>query len=132
MTVYLDDYDNDDRVNLSLWAGEWSNRFAIFETDMLEVTDPGKIPSLPVDERIGMPFPNPSNSQVNIVVEVRQSKPSTLTVFDITGRKAATLHVPASRGFHRIVWDSSTVTSGLYLMRWSEAPDVVRKVVIVK
>jgi hypothetical protein len=63
-------------------------------------------------------FPNPFNPATTIQFQVPAAARTTLTVFDILGRKISTvIDQEISAGSHAVTWDSSTVSSGIYFYR---------------
>ena len=63
-------------------------------------------------------YPNPFNPSTNITFKVAENSDVRVTVFDLLGRKVATLtDQPYVRGTHQIQWDASSVSSGQYIYR---------------
>ncbi|RKZ34362.1 hypothetical protein DRQ19_01185 [bacterium] len=64
-------------------------------------------------------FPNPFNSALNITLDVPQSGRYRLDVFDITGKKVASLldRRSLSIGSHNIIWNAEGMPSGSYFLR---------------
>jgi len=80
-------------------------------------------------------YPNPANPATT--VQFRLSAPAvvTLEVYNLTGRKVATLlrEEPFEAGRHTASWDCQQVSSGLYLVRLhSAARESYGKVIILK
>ena len=63
-------------------------------------------------------YPNPFNPATNITFKIPVTSHVTLEIFDVAGRRIATLldesHSP---GTHTVTWDASTLASGVYLYR---------------
>ena len=67
---------------------------------------------------LNAPFPNPFNSATTISYTLPAPGPVTFDIYDILGRKVATLFTgiqPA--GAHRVAWDAKEMPSGLYFCR---------------
>ena len=63
-------------------------------------------------------YPNPFNPTTNITFRVANASHIRVTVFDVLGRKVATLTDQAYEGgTHEIRWDASQVSSGQYIYR---------------
>lgn len=77
------------------------------------------------DEIISSSFPNPFSNQTTLSYNLKKEMQLTIEVFDVNGRKVATLlkqQMPA--GSHNIIWDGSNdsgqkLNSGIYLYRLS-------------
>ena len=75
-------------------------------------------PSLPVKIAVLNNYPNPFNPQTNIRFEILNSGHVSLDIFDIQGKKVASLFDgPSEAGQHDIVWNASPYPSGIYLCR---------------
>lgn len=63
-------------------------------------------------------YPNPFNPATNITFTIPVTSHVTLEIFDVAGRRVATLvdqsHSP---GTHTVTWDATSVASGVYLYR---------------
>ncbi|HBC46920.1 MAG TPA: hypothetical protein DEO84_01830 [candidate division Zixibacteria bacterium] len=79
--------------------------------------------SLPVDFAISQNYPNPFNPSTKIAFAIPQAGPVKLELFDLLGRKIATLlDGSLEAGRHTIEWDGksesgNTVSSGIYFAR---------------
>ncbi|MXY07991.1 MAG: T9SS type A sorting domain-containing protein, partial [Rhodothermaceae bacterium] len=80
-------------------------------------------------------YPNPFNPSTTIGFKLAADSHIRVSVFDVLGRKVATLtDQPYSRGTHQITWDASAVSSGQYIYRM-EADDkliAAKSMVLVK
>jgi PKD repeat protein len=75
-------------------------------------------PGLPNDFVLHQNYPNPFNPATRIAFSLPQASHVTLEVFDISGRKVATLADGIfSTGEHTLEWDASAHASGVYLYR---------------
>lgn len=65
-------------------------------------------------------YPNPAAGLVRIEYELPRSGNVELAVYDIAGRRVATLHSgEQTSGRHAVAWDTAAVTPGVYLYRLS-------------
>ena len=73
-------------------------------------------------------YPNPFNPSTKIVYTLPQEAKVRLEIFDLLGRKIATL-VYESRfaGEHAVEFDASGLTSGVYVYRLSSSHQVLSK-----
>ena len=63
-------------------------------------------------------YPNPFNPSTTIGFKLAADSHIIVSVFDVLGRKVATLtDQPYSRGTYQITWDASAVSSGQYIYR---------------
>jgi hypothetical protein len=82
-------------------------RTGIYENDLL-----------PTEFNLAQNYPNPFNAQTTISYSLAQSGSVTLSIYNIMGQKVATLVDGIEQaGEHKVVWDASEVTSGVYFGR---------------
>ncbi len=101
------------------------------------VVDNGPDVALPSDFELNQNYPNPFNPTTVISFTVgpaMANKPLTIEVFDVLGRKVATpFSGSATVGLHRIDFDGSNFSSGIYFYRLTVAGKYdVKKMVLVK
>lgn len=81
-------------------------------------------------------YPNPFNNQAVFSFELGTAGMTELTVFDVTGREAASLvNGHLSSGQHQVVWDAAGFTSGVYFVHLTVERGrlmEMRKVLLVK
>jgi hypothetical protein len=95
---------------------------------------PPEIPPVPTEFALHQNYPNPFNLTTVIRYDVKETGLISLTIFDLLGRKVATLvRATVPLGFYRITWDATDLPSGIYLCRM-QAPGFTqtRKMVLVK
>ena len=67
---------------------------------------------------LGQNFPNPFNPTTEISFGVPKDEKVTLAVYDLLGRRVATLvNGEIGAGFHTVTWDASRLASGVYIYR---------------
>jgi len=75
-------------------------------------------PAGPVSFSVGAAYPNPFNPTVQIPIELASTMHVRIEVFDMLGRKVATLTDKSfDSGFYSVKWDASRFASGIYLIR---------------
>lgn len=74
-------------------------------------------------------YPNPFNPTTTIRFTLPIQNKVTLKVYDILGRKVATLlnHKSFQAGLHKVTWDASNVASGTYIYRLQTPEKVISK-----
>ncbi len=79
-------------------------------------------------------YPNPFNSTTSITYALPVPSPVTLSIYDQSGRKIATLvNAYSSPGYYNYIWSPDRLSSGLYLIRLEACGQVqTSKVVLVR
>lgn len=93
-----------------------------------------EVTSIPTDIELQQNYPNPFNPSTEIHYKLPASSHVQLKVFDMLGRQVATLmDGRVSAGEHRVHFDASNLSSGIYLYRL-KAGNVVqtRKMMLIK
>jgi subtilisin-like proprotein convertase family protein len=128
--------------DLSVWVGEsaagqwrlqvsdWASGAAGFLNAWgLRVTYPDLLsdvsadPMVPQGLALAKNYPNPFNPRTKIVFSIPKAMPVELAVFDLRGRRVATLlKGPLIRGWHEVLWQGTddadrSVGSGVYFYR---------------
>ena len=89
------------------------------DRNLLNFDDPGEYSRdgiLAEELRLYPNYPNPFNSQTNIRIDVMKSKQVELAVYDLLGRRVATLvNGTVERGPHFVTFDGSGMASGVYI-----------------
>ncbi len=124
------DFDLDGRVDLCVVTRGNSSVTMLLSGS---ATDGPEGPGLSLTPGLGSPFPNPFTSDVSILFGLQRTSPVRLDVFDVRGRRLATLvDAPLDPGRHVISWDGRDasgrpVAAGVYFVRlhaqgerWSE------------
>jgi hypothetical protein len=114
-------------------AGSWlggGGAVAIYN----ETVDAGDATVRPAALTLAEPFPNPFNPSTTIEFALGQAGPATLSVFDLAGRRVATLvDGPLAAGAHRVTFDASDLASGLYFATMEAAGQrQTRRLLLIK
>lgn len=95
----------------------------LLNEESLEVV--GEAGVLPLDFSLDQNYPNPFNPQTSIRYSLAESRPVTLTIYNILGQEVRTLihHEVRDAGVFTIVWNGDNnaglrVASGIYLYRF--------------
>jgi hypothetical protein len=114
-------------------TGDEESRFVITVTSG---PDAGPVRNdLPTEVALGQNYPNPFNPTTTIAYALPETAPVRLDVFDMLGRRVATLvnneaHAPGS---HSVSFDASRLTSGVYVYRLQAGSTVItRKFTLLK
>ena len=87
---------------------------------MVDVEEQSSAPVAPTGFSLMSPRPNPADGHATINFSLPRSGLVDLAVFDVSGRRFATLAQSAmSAGDHSVTWHSATVPAGVYLCRLS-------------
>ena len=71
--------------------------------------------SLPIEYRLEQNYPNPFNAQTSIAFELPKASHVSIEIFDVLGRKVATLlNEQRPAGENIVTWDAGNQPSGLY------------------
>ncbi|MCX6600992.1 MAG: T9SS type A sorting domain-containing protein [bacterium] len=89
---------------------------------------------IPKDFFLDQNYPNPFNPATNIRFGVPRAAHVTIEIFDILGRKMATLiNGTMPPGIHTVTWDCSACPSGMYIIRMNTGERVMlRKTLLMK
>jgi hypothetical protein len=98
-----------------VWISGWLDKLVryTFETEVTTVDNPLPQSLLPA---LHTPFPNPFNLSTTITFKLLEKSLVELAVFDVTGRKVATIinNEPFSAGLYYAVFDAHGLASGAY------------------
>ena len=76
-------------------------------------------------------YPNPFNASTTMSYQLPEACDVSIKIFDIQGRRIETLiDGQVAAGFHRLVWNGSALSTGLYICRM-EAADYHRSIKLV-
>lgn len=87
-------------------------------------------PDVPTNFAILNNYPNPFNPQTTFHYELPQSGHVTIDIYDIQGKKVATLFDGVSEaGKHELTWNASAQPSGIYFCRLVTGNEIISKMV---
>lgn len=101
-------------------------------------------PGIPQEFALNQNYPNPFNPTTTIQFSVAQSAMTDISVFDVLGKKVATLAAEVMKpGYYKVTWDGmnnvgNSVASGVYFVRMSAQAEngtgfsAMRKLLFVK
>ena len=97
-------------------------------------TEPVQIEPKRLVLSLDAPYPSPAHDVVTISYTLPNNCSVELAVYDLSGRRVATLvHAELTAGRHEVAWDCVEVPSGVYLYRLStETGSVVNRLVIAR
>ena len=106
----------------------------VYETDGFTFFAAKALPSIPDQYYLSQNYPNPFNSTTLLPYGLPETSRLSICVYDIAGRLVKTLvDNEVEAGYHTAIWDASTVSAGVYLVKMeTEAFSSVRKVILVK
>lgn len=117
-----------------LWMSCLSRGLAVLRVPFTPTSAEGE--TIPAEFRLDQNYPNPFNplTTVTFTVPAGAGGPTTLKVYDLLGREIATLaDGERAAGEHRVVFDASRVSSGVYLYRLETAGHVeTRRMMVLR
>ena len=89
---------------------------------------------IPLDYRLFEPYPNPFNAQTTIEFSLPLKDVMTIKVHDISGKEVRSLvHGIFDSGEHKVHWNASNLSSGIYFIRMESRHFVdTKKVSLIK
>lgn len=91
---------------------------------------------IPLTVSLSQNYPNPFNPSTNIQFQLSNHEQISLTVYDIMGRRVATLINSEMRapGTHTVTFNASNLSSGMYLyrLRLSNGKSLINKMMLIK
>lgn len=113
-----------------------------YESIFARVAGRGYVLGVQGDTHLGIPksfalesmYPNPFNEATVLWYDVPVQKKVEVVIYDVLGRKAATLvNGEVEAGYHSVLWDAAGMPSGIYFVRMEAGEfQQVRKVVLLK
>lgn len=105
-----------------------------YKTTQVDIKDEHKGQNIPIKFRLLQNYPNPFNSITTINYKLPKPSKVILNVYNITGQLVETLVADRQNsGCHSVIWDASTVSSGIYFYRIQAVEfQEVRKMILLK
>ena len=131
VSVYRLKYRDDEIVVATHGRGVWTVPWAEIDVSV----DEDNISELPKSFSLEPNYPNPFNPSTTITFNMPEEAKVRITVFDVIGRKVATLTDQVyAAGTHEMVWDASSYASGVYFYRMEAAGKLIQtqKMMLVK
>jgi PKD repeat protein len=76
--------------------------------------------------------PNPASKDVQLTFELGSATSVTISAYDVSGRRVASIHSGMVAQGSSVTWDVSALSNGVYLVRvFGEALDVSRRVIVM-
>jgi len=119
------------------------NRIAYFDEQSFDmrpisslvtgVQDPGT-PDLPGDFALFQNYPNPFNPETTLEYTLISPGKVSLIIYNLLGQEVARLVSEVQQaGYHKVIWDASNITSGIYFFRLQAGDFVLtRKMLLLK
>jgi parallel beta-helix repeat protein len=124
---FFNDVDST-RNDIGCWGGPWGESYPYVPV-LSHQSKP-----LPTEFALLPPYPNPFNNVLIIPFTVPVQKEVMITIYNILGQKVQEFSFPPlSPGVHRVIWNSGSCASGLYIIQLiSGSEEFKKKVVLVK
>ena len=108
---FFNDVDST-RNDIGCWGGPWGESYPYVPVLSYQPKP------LPTEFALLPPYPNPFNSVLVISFTLPVEKEVKINVYNILGQKVQDWTLPPTRpGVHRIIWDSGSCASGLYIIQ---------------
>ena len=124
---FFNDVDST-RNDIGCWGGPWGESYS-YTPVLSQQTKP-----FPTEFALLPPYPNPFNSVLVIPFTIPIQKEVNINIYNILGQKVQGFTFPhLSPGVHRVVWNSGSCASGLYLIQLtSDNKEFNQKVLLLK
>ena len=89
---------------------------------------------IPEFDRLISIYPNPFNPETNILFELSAGSNVLIEIYNIKGQKVTTLiNGPFEAGSHKVTWNATDHSSGIYLLRFHTAErSETKKLILLK
>lgn len=121
-------------IEVTVSDGELSSSTS-FVLTVQQATGTEELNGIPVGVELLQNYPNPFNPTTNISFGIPETGEVSLEVFDILGRKVATLldREFKQAGRYTLVFDASSLSSGMYIYRLQSSKKILtRKLLLIK
>lgn len=105
------------------------------EPDVIVSNESTEFEQLPIKMELRQNYPNPFNPSTTIGFQIPEHSEVRLEVFDMLGRKVATLinQETIAAGSHTVVFNAKNLASGMYLYRLTAgSQSVIKKLTLLK
>ena len=119
-------------VQQNTWNGGENQQYLLESLGAARMATTEVSPVIPMHGE-PLSFPNPASGAVNIQVNLETDGPTSLTVFDITGRQVCVLvnsYLPAGR--HTVLFDKKALPAGVYVLKLAQKGKLVTRQLIKK
>lgn len=115
-----------DRIDLNFVFRQYGELYGMVYADDVFIAQGTEAPSAvksenslsPADLSLAQNYPNPFNPQTSITYSIDKSQQVKLSVYDLLGKEVAVLqNGKQAVGEHRVVFDASKLSSGIYIYR---------------
>jgi hypothetical protein len=113
-------------------AAGWSGVWVVKNDIATSVKENSK--NHPTEFELMQNYPNPFNPSTTITYEIPKRTHVTLEIYDVLGRRIATLvNQMQDEGKYKTIWDANKISSGVYFYRLTAGQQVfVKKMVIIR
>jgi len=124
---FFNDVDST-RNDIGCWGGPWGESYP-YSPVLSHQPKP-----IPTEFALLPPYPNPFNSVLVISFNLPVEKEVKIDIYNILGQRVQGFTFPPlSPGMHRVMWNSGSCASGIYIVRlMAEGKEFNRKVVLLK
>jgi len=124
---FFNDVDST-RNDIGCWGGPWGESYP-YSPVLSHQSKP-----IPTEFALLPPYPNPFNSVLVISFNLPVEKEVRIGIYNILGQKVQQWTLPpTSPGVHRVIWNSRSCASGIYIVRlMSDGKQFNQKVVLLK
>jgi hypothetical protein len=124
---FFNDVDST-RNDIGCWGGPWGESYPYVPVFSHQPKP------IPTEFALLPPYPNPFNNVLVIPFTLPIQKEVMITIYNILGQKVQEFTFPSlSPGAHRVVWNSGSCASGLYIIQLiSGGKELKQKVILLK
>ncbi|MEL6773076.1 MAG: FG-GAP-like repeat-containing protein, partial [Bacteroidota bacterium] len=130
LALEVADFDGDERLDLFIGNRGQVDRLLLRDPNVGTATETGSAdPARPL---LAPPYPNPARGVATLSVELAEPEPVVLAIYDLLGRRVATVHEGAlGRGYHTRTVQTDDLVAGVYVCRLTTSRSVVTRSFVV-